>query len=213
MRLRNFLLFLAAVFLLGAYYYSDAKIYIIRHGEKIITDGVSDAPLTENGKAQAHKLGEFLSHETKSPKLFSSPMRRARETAEIIASQTKSAVSFDDRLTEKNYRKSEHLYPDGKNIYVKFLHNGEKETKEQHLARLMDFLNDTVRLFDKNIFIVGHGGLVQRAFEKIAASTKKNPEKYKIPYCSVFIFQYNKITKSLRYIDNFTANDRQSKSS
>ena len=207
MNKNKFLLLLIStlIFLLGIYHYSDTNIYIIRHGEKVIKEGVSDAPLTKNGKLQAQELGKYLSTITDIPKLYSSPMRRARETAEIIALQTKSSISFDDRLTEKNYRKSEKLYPDGSHIYVKFLPNGEKETKEQHLERFLNFLKDKIRVLDKDVYIVGHGGLILRSFEKIASDNNKEIDKHKIPYCSVFIFKYNKITKSLKYINNFLA--------
>ena len=171
---------------------------------------MSDAPLTENGKIQAQELGKFLSAEKNIHKLYASPMRRARETAEIIALQTKSSISFDDRLTEKNYRKSKNLYPDGNHIYVKFLSNGKKETKKQHLARLLNFLEEKINALDKDVYVVGHGGLILRSFEKIASDKNQKIEKHKMPYCSVFIFNYNKLTKSLQYIDNFTTGEKES---
>ena len=184
------------------YHYNTTTIYIIRHGEKVIATGISDAPLTDNGKTQAAKLGAYLSNKTISH-LYASPMRRARQTAEIIALQTGSSISFDDRLTEKNYRKSSELYPDGTHIYVKFLKDGAKETKEQHLARLLRFFEDNIHLMDKKLYIVAHGGLVNRMFEKIASDSGQPIEKHKIGYCSIFSFEYNKITKTLTYLNHF----------
>ena len=136
-------------------------------------------------------------------------MKRARETAEIIASRTNSSISFDERLTEKNYRKSKDLYSDGTHIYVKFLPDEKKETRKQHLKRVMNFLQNEINILDKNLYIVGHGGLIRRIFEKISADKDQVVYKYKIPYCSVFVFKYNKLTKSLRYISHFDVNSSE----
>lgn len=45
-------------FVVVSYYFSETSIHIIRHGEKVITKGVSDAPLTERGILQAREVGE-----------------------------------------------------------------------------------------------------------------------------------------------------------
>lgn len=185
------------------YHYHITTIYIIRHGEKVIATGVSDAPLTDSGKIQAKKLGTYLSSKKQISYLYASPMRRARQTAEIIALQTGSSISFDDRLTEKNYRQSSELYPDGTYIYVKFLKDAMKETKEQHLARLLSFLKDNVHMMDKELYIVAHGGLVNRILEKIASDSGQLIAKHKIGYCSMFSFEYNKITNTFRYLNHF----------
>jgi probable phosphoglycerate mutase len=185
------------------YHYHTTTIYIIRHGEKVITTGISDAPLTDNGKIQAKKLGTYLSSQKQISHLHASPMRRARQTAEIIALQTGSSISFDDRLTEKNYRQSPALYPDGTHIYVKFLKDGTKETKEQHLARLLSFFKDNVHMMDKELYIVAHGGLVNRIIEKIASDAGQSIQKHKIGYCSMFSFEYNKITQTFKYLNHF----------
>lgn len=187
--------------LAGIYYFSTTTIYIIRHGEKVILEGISDAPLTDTGKTQAQTLGAILSKKY-IPSLYVSPMRRARETAGIIALKTHSSMILDERLTEKNYRKSNTMYDDGNAICVKNLPNGTKETKEQHLTRLLNFLKDTITPFNKNLYIVAHGGTILRLFEKIASDTHQPQEEHKIPYCSVFMFSYNKLTGSLKYLGN-----------
>jgi probable phosphoglycerate mutase len=194
-------LILLIVISIFSYFYHTTTIYIIRHGEKVIQKGIQDAPLTDNGKIQAKKLGQYLAHKKSISHLWASPMRRARQTAEIIALQTGASISFDSRLVEQNYRQSEKLYPDGTHIYVKFLKDGQKESKAQHLSRLLSFLKDSIGLLDKELYIVAHGGLVNRILEKIAADSKPS-QTPKIKYCSMFIFKYNKITKNFRYIEH-----------
>ena len=197
------ILIVAIFFLVGIFYYSETTVHIIRHGEKVIKSGVSDAPLTNLGRMQARKLGKYLSNQAHISLLYASPMRRARETAEIIASYTNGHIILDDLLVEKNYRKSDKLYPDGNHIYIKFLPGGVKESKNQHLIRVLNFFDHKVSIFNKELYIVAHGGLVKRIFERIAKERNKNLNKSKINYCSVFTFKYNKINKSFRYVNHY----------
>ena len=82
------------------------KIFLIRHGqsdwnamERI--DGQKDeSKLSELGKKQAHQLAERLSGE-RINRIYSSPLRRAKETAKIIG-QGKEII-FDDRLKERDF--------------------------------------------------------------------------------------------------------------
>ena len=198
--IKHILLLTIAVILGATYYLSEITIHIIRHGEKIIAKSLSDAPLTDLGKLQAKNLGEYLVSKHKITKLYSSPMRRTRQTSKIISKFTGSFIDFDERLTEKNYRKSDAIYADGTHVYIKFLSNGKKETKDQHLKRLLGFFQNKVGIFEKELWLVSHGGVIHRIFEKISEDTKQELSKVKINYCSTFTFKYNKITKTFRYL-------------
>ena len=77
-------------------------IYVVRHGQ---TDwnlegrfqGRIDIPLNEKGKSQAKKTKEKLEG-IKFDKVFSSPLKRALETAKII---TDEPIDIDDRIIER----------------------------------------------------------------------------------------------------------------
>ena len=77
-------------------------LYIVRHGQ---TDwnklgknqGQTDIPLNEVGRNQAMELKEILK-DYKFDLVFSSPLKRAHETATIIAGDN---VIIDDRLKER----------------------------------------------------------------------------------------------------------------
>ena len=79
-------------------------ILLARHGE---TDwnrdgrfqGQADPPLNEHGREQARKLAERLSAQ-RFAALYTSPLRRARETAEIVAGRLGLAVEPVDDLQE-----------------------------------------------------------------------------------------------------------------
>ncbi|MCB9228243.1 MAG: histidine phosphatase family protein [Deltaproteobacteria bacterium] len=205
--MRKYLFLAAAVpVIFTIIYLSETSIHIIRHGEKVIDEGVSDAPLTEAGIEQAKELGRILANEYKIDQLFVSPMRRARQTAESISSATKSKMVFDDRLTEKNYRRSDDLYPDDTNVFVKYFPDGSKENKEQHLSRLLGFFKDKISILDKEVWIVAHGGLIRRLLEKIQQEKIQDLPELKIKYCSNFEFSYNKLTGTIKYVSHSYSN-------
>ena len=73
-------------------------VYLVQHGEKEPLPG--DPGLTRTGREQAIQTGREL-RGLKISALYSSPMRRARETAEGIASVTGLTVRLDARLRER----------------------------------------------------------------------------------------------------------------
>ena len=83
------------------------EVYVVRHGE---TDwnkqgrlqGQEDIPLNEKGRAQALACGRAL-EKTRFQGIFTSPLSRARETAEKIAQFQACPVSQDTGLLERDY--------------------------------------------------------------------------------------------------------------
>jgi broad specificity phosphatase PhoE len=66
-------------------------IFLARHGESDWNvekrfQGHSDRPLTERGRKQAHALADLVASE-KIDAVYTSPLSRARETAEIVAAR------------------------------------------------------------------------------------------------------------------------------
>ncbi len=77
---------------------SVTLVYLVQHGEKEPVPG--DPGLTGTGQEQARQAGRRL-RDLGIGVLYSSPMRRARETAEGVASVTGLTVEFDARLRER----------------------------------------------------------------------------------------------------------------
>jgi broad specificity phosphatase PhoE len=88
-----------------------ALAYLVQHGEKEPLPG--DPGLTPAGREQADRTGRWL-HGCGVQALYASPMRRARETADGIASVTGLAIRPDARLAER-------LNWDGSQPYEAFL--------------------------------------------------------------------------------------------
>jgi broad specificity phosphatase PhoE len=81
---------------------------LLRHGESIGNaqsrwQGQSDYPLTERGRAQAHALAErWTSEVVKFDIVLASPLVRAKETAQIIATALQSKLEIDPIWMERD---------------------------------------------------------------------------------------------------------------
>ena len=81
------------------------QIYLVRHGETAWTisgqhTGRTDLPLTERGEREARQLGVRL-QPLKVARVFSSPLQRAHQTAELAGFS--SALEIDADLMEWDY--------------------------------------------------------------------------------------------------------------
>jgi broad specificity phosphatase PhoE len=81
------------------------KLILVRHGEThwnrdgLVQGCDSDIELNDTGLEQARRLAAFLKNE-RLVAIFSSPLRRAVATAEVIASQHQLSVETDEGLKE-----------------------------------------------------------------------------------------------------------------
>jgi broad specificity phosphatase PhoE len=135
-------------------------VYLVQHGEKEPLPG--DPGLTELGRQQATRTGQWLSGLGVGA-LWTSPMRRAQETAGCIASATGLAVQCDVRLRER-------LNWDGGMPHDAFLALWGRTTHDRDLvpdggqssrqagARLRAFLAD-MRGLPGPVAAVTHGGI------------------------------------------------------
>ena len=91
------------------------RIYFVRHGEAIsnvdhVMAGYElDTELTEKGKEQAAKTGSYLA--TFDPNInyiYSSPLKRAKQTAKIIKTKINCKIHYKKNLVEKGVATSNH---------------------------------------------------------------------------------------------------------
>jgi len=99
-------------------------VYLVQHGEKERSPG--DPGLTELGRLQAERTGQWL-YSMGVRSLWTSPLRRACETAACIASVTGLVVRPDARLRER-------LNWDGDMSFDAFLALWAASTQDRHLA-------------------------------------------------------------------------------
>ena len=138
------------------------KITLVRHGE---TDwnknkrlmGQLDIPLNETGREQAKVLKAKLAN-THFDCCYSSPLSRARETAEIIC-DGKCPILFDDNLKERFGGEMEGKLIDNWDEYD---NNPTTETDAALLARAKNFLDTIKKTNYDSILVVSHNGLLKK---------------------------------------------------
>ena len=140
-------------------------ILFARHGE---TDwnrerryqGHADEPLNDVGRAQAGQLAEEL-RQTSISAVYSSDLRRAAETADIVAASRGLPVTLDSRLREidvGSWQGIRHADLDGR--------AWDGETYDAHRERVVAAILDIALVHpDDSVLVVAHGGTLRRAQE------------------------------------------------
>jgi 2,3-bisphosphoglycerate-dependent phosphoglycerate mutase len=88
------------------------EIVLVRHAlpeRRITTEGPADPPLAEQGVKQAEAVADWLAGE-RFDAIYTSPMRRARETTDAIAAHHDVEVTLEDGIAEYD-RQSEVYIP------------------------------------------------------------------------------------------------------
>ena len=92
------------------------ELYIVRHGKTMWNEqgrlqGHVDIPLNEEGREAAIRLQSRLS-DICFDAIYSSPLKRAHETAELICGSRKIPIITDDRLLEISFGDMEGIHCD-----------------------------------------------------------------------------------------------------
>jgi len=128
------------------------------------TEGVS---LTKTGIQQAERISEYLKPLDISA-IYSSPIERAKHTAEIVTKNSAIDVELDDRLTEIDMGKFTRMNYDDMfakygNIFLKFYENNpviaehEVETFPSVQKRILDMVDHIIKKHkNENVILVTH---------------------------------------------------------
>lgn len=185
-------------------------IYVVRHGQ---TDwnlegrfqGRIDIELNEKGREQAEKTKEKLDG-IKFDKVFSSPLKRAYETAQII---TDESIELDDRIIERcNGQLEGRLKAECENM-VDFTDENEQKLGIESLpdfrGRITDFFDELEKNYaGKNVLVVTHAGVsiyVRCYFE--GEPKDGNYNNYKLKNCEVLEYDNNTRKKDKVIEDDF----------
>lgn len=155
------------------------EILVIRHGQSYGDledrhEGLADFKLSPQGVTQAEKIARFIYQNYPLNRIYTSPLVRARETADRIAEPLQIPVYEEEGLIERDNGKlsgmlrSEALlqfpYPAEGRAYYESLHGGESELQqrmrvEAFWARLCQ------EAPDRRIGIVTHSSTINMLFQ------------------------------------------------
>lgn len=164
------------------------KLYLTRHGQtdwnkESRAQGRADVPLNDTGRAQARELGEKIQN-LQFDAVYSSPLRRAAETAQIAAGD-KYDIIYDDRIMERSFGEYEGKQIaswddliEGVNIDDITLKQipGNVETVQETIDRVTNFVDYLKQTYpdDAKILVVAHGSLA-RTFYWVLVRPKDEP--------------------------------------
>ena len=161
----------------------DKPVYtfvFLRHGESVGNaearwQGQSDYVLTEKGRAQVRALAErWRSEDVKFDLIITSPLVRAKETAEIIASALNANVELEPILMERHIGEMEGLTAEEvrKKPQPSFVTpydaiGGEGEGDWALFLRAGQALHSLLRRAPGSYLIVSHGGLLNQLMNAV----------------------------------------------
>ena len=202
------------------------RIYIVRHGEtnanvKGYLQGWSNDPLNENG----HMLAEITGRGMKGLRFdccISSPLIRARETAEIILKESDNSgpILFDDRIKEMNFGSYEGMSIRNEKM-VGFLKKPivdykfpDGESITEVMKRTQEFLKELIAKDDSKTYLVSTHGCALRAMLNFLYNDPGDYWHGRVPYnCCVNIVDVKDgaatlIADDMIYYDRELAIDR-----
>jgi broad specificity phosphatase PhoE len=186
------------------------RIYIVRHGETEANkngylQGWTDVPLNENGRIIAELTGRGIKG-IRFDHCISSPLIRAKETAEILLRESGNSVSisFDDRIKEMNFGSLEGMsVRDGK--LIQFLKEPivdykfpDGESFQEVMKRTQEFLKELISKDDGKTYLVSTHGCALRAMLNFLYEDKDDYWHGHVPYnCCVNIIEVKNGTAKL----------------
>lgn len=182
------------------------SIIFLRHGqaknnlERILTGRTPGIPLTEKGIDQAEKAAKFLEDMDISA-IYSSPIERARHTAEIVGKHNSLDVIIDDRLIELDMGKFtgvpyDEIFTSHGNVFMKF-YNGELEiahngveTFSEVKKRILGIVDHVIENHpDQNVVLVTHMDPIKAMLSTVVDLTAENLFELIIANASLNIFR------------------------
>lgn len=187
-------------------------IYLVRHGEseaniKKRFSGITDVELTKLGMKQAAKAGKKLKDKT-IHRIFSSPLKRAKNTAEIIADEigfNKKDIVIENCLIEVDFGIFENLtweeiveqYAEESESWIEFKHKykfPKGEGYDDIILRISDFFDNV----PDNSLIATHYGVIQSALLYFEIANDTTIWDYNISNCDIVIINNKKIENIIK---------------
>lgn len=192
------------------------NLLIIRHGQSEadilnVHEGRADFPLTKLGVKQATAMAEVLSNNYEISKIYSSPLLRAKETAQHLSRTTHAPITFEDDLMEFNNgllaglsrAEANEKYPEPE---VRYPH-----TALYNMESMISFRSRAETIFSKiitenpshiTIAIVAHGGIINMLLRSFLELPLSSSMFFSTGDTGVHFLQINNFHRRLVYLNN-----------
>lgn len=157
------------------------RLLVIRHGESEadilnVHEGRADFNLTERGRAQAKAMSEWVAARYRVERLYASPLKRARQTADMLSQATGVPIEESDLLMEFNNGKiagldrktAKEKYPQVLNLAM------HQSVYDQESALEFRYRADYIlsRILSENpdnatVAMVTHGGMINQLYRSL----------------------------------------------
>lgn len=185
---------------------NERTIYLVRHckpklpSDTSICSGIRDIPLSREGIKQAEKLKRYFQHKNIN-EIYSSPLIRAKKTAEIIA-DNKLKVEIRNDFSELHMGKWDGMtfdeiklkYPKeyierGNDFENYIVEGGESMSmcRQRAFAQLWNIIDNSTG----NIIIVAHAGVNRLILSKLSEISIKESFSLRQDYGSINILKYD----------------------
>lgn len=187
-------------------------IYLVRHGESEANinkrfSGITDVNLSLKGREQARQAGLNLKFE-KISNIYSSPLTRARDTAQIISKEInfdENKINTDNSLIEVNFGLFENLtwdeiessYKDESENWIanKIKYKFPEGEGYYDIIKRVSFFIDNV---PDNSIIVTHFGVIQSILLYLNIADEMNLWNFKISNCDILVLKNRKFDRIIR---------------
>jgi len=182
------------------------QIIFLRHGqaknntERILAGRTEGVPLTDTGIKQAEQTAQLLKQMNISA-IYSSPIERAKHTAEITGKHISLDVTIDDRLNELDMGKFtnmpyDEIFKSHGNVFMKFYngdleiaHNGV-ETFPDVKKRILAIVDHVIEKHpDENVLLITHMDPIKAMLSTVVDLSPTNLYELIIANASLNIFR------------------------
>jgi len=182
------------------------QIIFLRHGqaknntERILAGRTEGVPLTDTGIKQAEHTAQLLADMNISA-IYSSPIERAKHTAEIAGKHNSLDVTIDDRLNELDMGKFtgmpyDEIFKSHGNVFMKF-YNGELEIAHNGVEtfpdvkkRILGIVEHVIEKHpDENVLLVTHMDPIKAMLSTVIDLSPTNLFELIIANASLNIFR------------------------
>jgi len=182
------------------------QIIFLRHAqaknntERILAGRTEGVPLTDTGIKQAEDTAQLLEHMNISA-IYSSPIERAKHTAEIAGKYNSLDIIIDDRLNELDMGKFtgmpyDEIFKSHGNVFMKF-YNGELEIAHNGVEtfpdvkkRILSIVEQVIEKHpDENVLLVTHMDPIKAMLSTIVDLSPTNLYELIIANASLNIFR------------------------